>query len=357
MRKFSLLLLLIIPVCALAQKQFLIKGRVNNIQTPAKIFLSYRYAGERSHWDSTVVKNGEFEFRGNVRDTVLATIYVDYVGINFDDIWKKNDIDTKNIYLANDTTNIIGTDSIYKAKLVGNKLNEDNYRFSELVRARFASPERKKEDAEFIRENPDSYISYHQALIELTAGINNSNIDDVEPLFKSLPENIRTSKEGIKYDVAINVLRTVINGSVAPDFAIPDTNGNLIKLSSFKGKYVLLDFWASWCAPCRQANPDMVNIYKHYKNKNFTILGISLDGAKGKAAWIAAIHKDGLTWPQVSDLTPGADLKIWDSEAARVYGIQSIPQNFLICPDGKIIAKNLDEDGLEKKLGEIFGTM
>jgi len=349
MRKTFLLFLLMLPVCVLAQKKFLVKGRIDNIQAPAKIFLSYKYPGERSHWDSTIVKNGKFEFRGNVRDTVLATIYVDYAGINLNDIWGRNNVDERMIYLANDTTNIIGADSAYKAKLTGNKLNEDYYRFGELVKAPITSLERKKEDAEFIRENPDSYISYNQALIELTIG--NFKVDDVAPLFQSLPENIRRSKEGIKCEQAINALKTVVAGSIAPDFAIPDIKGNLIKLASFKGEYVLLDFWASWCGPCREANPGLVKIFNNYKSKNFTIVGISLDGATEKDAWINAIKKDGLTWPQ------GSDLKRWDSEVAKLYGVHGIPQNFLIGPDGKIIAQNLDEDGLQKKLGEIFGTM
>jgi peroxiredoxin len=119
----------------------------------------------------------------------------------------------------------------------------------------------------------------------------------------------------------------------APDFALPDTSGKMVSLSSFRGKYVLVDFWASWCAPCRQENPNVVSAYARFKNKNFTILGVSLD--QNKNAWLKAIHDDGLYWNQISDL------KAWNNEAAALYGVQSIPYNFLIDPDGNIIAEDI----------------
>ncbi|GAA0528719.1 TlpA disulfide reductase family protein [Chitinophaga japonensis] len=134
-------------------------------------------------------------------------------------------------------------------------------------------------------------------------------------------------------------------GDTAPDFTLPDPSGKMVKLSSFRGKYVLVDFWASWCKPCRMENPNVVKAYQQYKDKNFTILGVSLD--KKKEAWVQAIQADGLTWNHVSDL------KFWDSAVVPLYGINAIPTNFLLDPQGKIIAANLRGNALEQKLQEV----
>ena len=135
-------------------------------------------------------------------------------------------------------------------------------------------------------------------------------------------------------------------GSMAPDITMPDVNGTNLSLSSFKGKYVLVDFWASWCGPCRAENPNVVAAYNKYKSKNFTILGVSLD--KTKDAWVQAIKQDGLTWNHISDL------KFWNSEAVALYGFNGIPYNVLLDPSGKIIADNLRGGELETKLAEVL---
>jgi peroxiredoxin len=132
----------------------------------------------------------------------------------------------------------------------------------------------------------------------------------------------------------------------APDFALADTTGNPVSLSSLKGKYVLVDFWASWCLPCRKENPHLVAVYNQFKDKNFTVLGVSLDTVRQD--WMTAIHSDGLAWNHVSDL------KGWRNEAAATYGVQSIPYNFLIDPDGTIIAEGMTSGELEKKLTEVL---
>ncbi len=135
-------------------------------------------------------------------------------------------------------------------------------------------------------------------------------------------------------------------GKKVPELALPDTQGKSISLSSFRGKYLLVDFWASWCSPCRQENPNVVRAYQEFKNKNFTILGVSLD--KEKDPWIEAIQQDKLEWTQVSDL------KYWNSKAVELFKFEGIPFNLLIDPDGKVIAQELRGQDLENKLREVL---
>jgi peroxiredoxin len=138
-------------------------------------------------------------------------------------------------------------------------------------------------------------------------------------------------------------------GTTAVDFTQPDTTGKPVTLSSFRGKYVLVDFWASWCGPCRAENPNVVSNFNQFKEKNFTVLSVSLDRPGGKDNWMNAIHKDGLTWTHVSDL------QFWNNAAAQLYRVNSIPFNMLVDPTGKIIAKNLRGDLLHSKLCEVLG--
>ncbi|WP_303893525.1 TlpA disulfide reductase family protein [Terrimonas ferruginea] len=135
-------------------------------------------------------------------------------------------------------------------------------------------------------------------------------------------------------------------GRPAPEFTLPDVNGKPVSLNSFRGKYLLVDFWASWCGPCRRENPNVVKAFQQFKDKNFTILGVSLD--ETKEAWMKAIVQDQLKWTQVSDL------KHWESSVVGLYGIQGIPYNVLLDPDGKVIAENLTGSSLERKLSEVL---
>ncbi|MCC3152930.1 TlpA disulfide reductase family protein [Hymenobacter sp. BT770] len=141
-------------------------------------------------------------------------------------------------------------------------------------------------------------------------------------------------------------MRATASGALAPEINLPKPDGGTLALSSLRGKYVLLDFWASWCGPCRQENPNVVKAYNQFKDKGFTIYSVSLD--QDKAKWQKAIESDGLTWNHVSDLAG------WNSVGGAAYGVKSIPQSFLIDPQGKIIAKNLRGEALAAKLAEVL---
>jgi peroxiredoxin len=171
----------------------------------------------------------------------------------------------------------------------------------------------------------------------------------LEKSYEALQEPARKSASGQQVNAIIQDGKIGAVGSKAIDFTQADTSGKMVSLSSFRGKYVLVDFWASWCGPCRQENPNVVENFKKFNQKNFTVLGVSLDREDQRAKWLEAIKKDKLTWTHVSDL------KFWNNEAARLYRVNGIPYNFLVDPTGTIIAKNLRGPALEAKLCEVLG--
>jgi len=377
MKRKSLAILAMLPVAIFAQSgQFLIKGKIASQNVPTKIYLANVGANQLIPADSVIIKDGVFEFKGQVAEPRRVTLVADWKGVGLKQIMKLRSFDFCNVYLEKGQITVFTSDSLFKASVGGSPINNDYQEFKNVyyplvskqneidTEYRNASEEKKNskefnEDldrrfnalaeqkinvqSDFIKSHSNSIFSI-DVLKSLVNPMADFNV--VEPLFNSLSADIRNSAAGKKLDENIKKFKQLAIGAVAPDFTQPDVDGKPVKLSDFRGKYVLLDFWASWCVPCRKENPNVVKAYNQYKDKNFTVLGISLDNASSKAAWLNAVKVDNLTWNHASDL------KGFNNVAARLYFIESIPQNFLISPEGKIIAKNLRGDDLINMLNQ-----
>ena len=198
---------------------------------------------------------------------------------------------------------------------------------------------------EWVGQHPSTPVSAYVLCYRLRGSMSFDELETALGKLSPAAKNNQPAKD-IAHRIAVNKLTGI--GQTALEFTQEDTAGRPVSLKDFRGKYVLVDFWASWCHPCRMENPNVVKAFADYKDKNFTVLSISLDRPGQKEAWLKAIHDDHLDWTHISDL------KFWNNAVAKLYDIQSVPTNLLIGPDGKIVAKDLHGEELEKKLSEIL---
>ncbi len=381
MKKYVLLCALLFSVALMAQeeKSFTVKGSFKNFTMPVpvwKVYLSYRQ-GDKSVTDSLEPKDGSYSFSGKTVEPMMAQLRVKFQpGADGKPTRMISGRDFAVIFISPGNVEVSSLDSFSNVTVKGSKAHDEYLKLNNLLKPvneqmRSASaiysqaakdknePARKAAENtldsldKVTREVYGAYVKNNlQSPIASYALSNYAgweiNVAEVEPLLNQLPAAQRNypSVKTLTDNVAIAKKTSV--GAIAMDFTQNDTLGVPVKLSSLRGKYLLVDFWASWCGPCRRENPNVVKAYQAYKDKGFHILGVSLDQPGAKDKWLEAIHKDGLTWTHVSDL------KYWQNDVAKLYGIQAIPQNLLLDPTGKIIAKNLNGEELQKKLAEIL---
>ena len=356
--KRLLILVLLSPFLALSQKQLTLAGTVTGLKEGSRVSL-IDINTPTDTLGKGVVKNGTFTIRASLKETTLTSL-------TFDNGKRAS------LFLDNVAVKLTGNANDLKTIVVKGSPAQDAFdafqkKFNPLFEAlgklnqqmQFAG----RVDSLVVTENNlrnriqteiDAFIKKYKAsaVSSFLLAITYQVVDDIfrtEKRFNSLSAAAKDNLYGRYINDVIVETKLFAIGSVAMDFTQTDTLGNPVSLSSFRGKYVLLDFWASWCGPCRQENPNVVQTFNKFKNKKFTVLGVSLDRPGQKEKWLQAIHADNLTWTHVSDLN------FWGNAVAVQYKIQSIPQNFLIGPDGKIVAKNLRGPALESKLCELLG--
>jgi peroxiredoxin len=373
MKKIILMVLVMLPVIGQAQSiPFTLKAKAEGIPISTKIYLTYR-AADKSITDSAIIKNSLFTFNGMISYPVKAQLWLDHNDAGLAKLGHNPDQLT--FYLDEGEIDINATDSIKNSVITNSRINAEYIKYKAFIAVplkemalaaeKSAAPPDRQNDQQFINDlrnrfekaaenkkelqlqyiklNPNSEFSLG-ALHEIAGAY--IDIASIEHLYNGLSENIRNTIAGKEFAKSIEVARTTSIGAVAPVFIQNDVNDKPVSLVNFRGKYVLLDFWASWCGPCRAENPNVVKAYRHFKDKNFDVLAVSLDNKKDN--WLKAVTNDAMPWTQLSDL------KGWDNKVAKQYAIKSIPQNFLIDPNGVIIATNLRGDALEKKLEEVL---
>ena len=345
------LLLAALPLLSRAQHTYTVKGQLAP-SVKGKISLLWYNIATGSHWDSTDITEGHFSFKGTIEQTETGQLLFG----NF------NSRSSIIFYLEPGTINIAYPAGAEYPTLSGTPLNNDLYAYNQLLYA-FLDSLNKAEGKKytwyskeimggklgviktFVAKHPASKVSLDQ-LTQYAIG--NKMPDALDSLYKQLSTTLQKSPKGVELATRISGMRSADVGDMAPAFTLPDTSGHNVSLAEFKGKYVLIDFWATWCGPCMAEMPNVRKAYEKYKASGFEIIGVSLDRPDSKEKWKKVIVRDQLAWTHVSDLN------WWNSKAALAYNVNAVPANFLIDPNGKIIGKNLRGEALQDKLADLF---